>query len=224
MTVKSTFRNTKRISRKSRGKSPSKSPVKKTRTHPHRSQPAAGSVFLKSLAVITAAEIVQLARITSDPETMKWIGKGKTWSVADIEEFRNDEHRERGLPHNRRRHYTYIMMLGSNVIGFIEGRKSREIQKKGFGNVNDLLLRMLISRDYMGQGYGKMIIKLFLELYSRMIKPKSPAKSSGQIAIYSDIDPENIGSIKIHLANGFKFIGTYKYSTGKFNNRYRKII
>ena len=224
MTIKPESRKTKRISRKFTGKSHNKTPVKKTRSHPHRSQPAAGSVFLKSLASITATEIVQLARITSDPETMKWIGKGKTWSAADIEEFRNDERRERALPHNRRKHYTYIMMQGPHVIGFIEGRKSQEIQKKGFGNVNDLLLRMLISRDYMGQGYGKIIIKLFLELYSRMIKPKSPAKSPDQIVVYSNIDPENMASIKIHLANGFELIGTYKYSNGKVNNRYRKII
>ena len=207
MPRKSTFRKTKHISRKFTVKSQRKTPVSKKPSHP---------LYLKSLAILTPEEIEQLARITSDPETMKWIGKGTIWSQADIVEFRNDERQERGLPHNRRKHYTYVMMLGQQIIGFIEGRKSiyNKISR------NDLLLRIFISRDYTGRGYGKMIIKLFLELYTRMVKPRSP----GKITIYSDIDSNNMASIKIHLANGFELIKTTKYPNGKTINRYRKII
>ena len=102
-------------------------------------------------------------------------------------------------------------------IGFIEGRKNIKLLPKTLSKYNnDLLMRMLISRGYSGKGFGKLIIKLFIETYSGMIK-KSFIKS---FKLYSDIDPDNIASIKIHLNNGFLPTGKYKYPNGKIYNRY----
>ena len=103
-------------------------------------------------------------------------------------------------------------------IGFIEGRKNAHLLPKPLSkyNNNDLLMRMFISGIYSGKGFGKLIIKLFIETYSGMIK-KSFKK---QFKLYSDIDPDNIASIKIHLNNGFLPAGIYKYPNGKIYNRY----
>ena len=77
-----------------------------------------------------------------------------------------------------------------------------------------------------GKGFGKLIIKLFIETYSGMIKKsfrnnfKQKPGFIKSFKLYSDIDPDNIASIKIHLNNGFLPAGTYKYPNGKIYNRY----
>ena len=179
-------------------------------------------IYLKSFANLTSLELKQLSYITNDLETMKYIGKGNLWSINDLEEFQQEEQKEVILDQKNRKHYTYVLIYNNIVIGFIEGRKNKSLLPKNIKTgIYDILLRMFISRDYIGKGFGKKIIKLFILEYSRLLKQHKTNKI--HFTIYSDIDPDNIPSIKIHLANGFISSGKFKYPNGKIYNRYKYI-
>ena len=48
-------------------------------------------------------------------------------------------------------------------------------------------------------------------------------KPNIHFTLYADIAPDNIASIKIHLANGFQPAGTFRYPNGKVYNRYKYV-
>jgi len=181
------------------------------------------NAYLKPFSRLSYKELQELSTITIDRKIMKTIGKGNIWTLEDLKKFQKEESIENNKysspdKYHLRNHFTYILMIAENglykPIGFIEGRKNIKLLPKTISKNNnyDLLMRMFISRGYAGKGFGKLIIKLFIETYSGMIKKS--------FKLYSDIDPDNIASIKIHLNNGFLPNGTYKYPNGKIYNRY----
>lgn len=197
----------------SRRNTPHKRTQKQTSSHP--------TISLKPLSRLTSNEIDQLAGITGDIETMKYIGRGNLWSRADILEYQKEDKRELSLPHNKKKHYSYVMLDSGKVIGFIEGRKNANLLRlKSCGLSHgpyDILMRTFIDRNMTGRGYGKMINKLFIKEYKRLIHKK-------RAVLYADIAPDNLASIKIHLANGYLFCGTVKYPNGKVYNRYHLLV
>jgi hypothetical protein len=202
--------------------------IKKTKHNTNR-------IFLKSLAYISDSELNQLARITNKKSIMKYIGKGNLWSSKDLIEYRNDEKNENRLLGSKRKHYSYVLILGNKVIGFIQGRKNNNLinlsiypehnlnkKKIKINDKDNILLRMFIDDMYNGKGFGKMIINLFINKYRKINTNKNNTNngfSSNKILI-SDIDPMNIASIKIHIANNFFKIGNVKYPNGKLYHRY----
>jgi len=186
--------------------------------------------YLVPLNKITTKQIEELSVITRDIEVMKYIGKGNIWTVNDIKQFVKDENIEAKKNNKNRMYYSYIMVCNNKVIGFIAGRKKKNLLPSNT-TPYDLLMRMFISRKQFGKGFGKLIIKLFIEMYCRMISKvisdikknkKNNGKENGipRIKLVSDIDKDNISSIKIHLANGFQFIDTVKYPNKHFYERY----
>ena len=77
-----------------------------------------------------------------------------------------------------------------------------------------------------------IIIKLFISYYSRILRTSKSSKSSksssikqtGSIKLISDIDKDNIASIKIHTANGFIHTDTITYPNKHTYQRYEFII
>jgi RimJ/RimL family protein N-acetyltransferase len=174
---------------------------------------------LISLANINSSDhINQLAKITSNPITMKHIGKGNIWSIDDIKQYITDEQVEQYKPHFKRQYYSFILLKNNVVIGFISGRKSVGFNTQpGIGKY-DLLLRMFISVEYTGQGLGTKILLLFIEAYARMLHPVIGNKLR-DVRLYSDIALDNTASLKIHQKNKFHFIRKISYN-GKPYNRY----
>lgn len=202
-----------------------KSRTHKSRTHKIKIINNNESIYLKSFAKLTYLELQQLSNITNDHEIMKYIGKGNLWSLKDLQEFQKEEQKEVKFNNINRKHYTYVLIYNNNVIGFIEGRKNKSLLPKNItvGN-HDILLRMFISREYNGKGFGKKIIQLFIREYTKQIQLLNSRTKSNKIIIYSDIDPINIPSIKIHLANDFRIHGKFTYPNGKTYNRYKYIL
>ena len=173
-------------------------------------------LYLKSIDKLSNIQLKQLAQITNDKDIMQHIGTGKNWSLKDLHTFANEESLESKIIHSRRTHYTMCLILDNTVIGFIAGRKNKKLLPQN-AKPYDLLLRMFISKQHGGKGYGKLIISLFINKYSNMIKKQ-------KATLYSDISKDNIASIKIHLANNFKLVSDVKYPNGKYYERYIKMI
>lgn len=183
--------------------------------------------YLVPLNKITTKQIAELSVITKDAEVMKYIGKGNIWTIKDINQFVKDESMEAKKNNKNRMYYSFIMICNNQVVGFIAGRKNKNLLPID-SSPYDLLMRMFISRHHIGKGYGKLIIKLFIETYSKIISKQKNTKallntnenSMPRIKLVSDIDKDNIASIKIHLANGFQFIDTVKYPNKHSYERY----
>ena len=205
--------------RKHSGKHSGKQSKKQSKKQSH-------NCYLVPLNKINTKQIAELSVITKDAEVMKYIGKGNIWTIKDINQFVKDETMEakkNHKNHKNRMYYSFIMICNNQVVGFIAGRKNKNLLPID-SSPYDLLMRMFISRGQSGKGFGKLIIKLFIETYSRMMsaqifgnknKPSVP-----RIKLVSDIDKDNISSIKIHLANGFQFIDTIKYPNKRSYERY----
>jgi hypothetical protein len=174
--------------------------------------------ILLPLNKINTKQIFQLVNITKDKEIMKYIGKGNIWSLTDIKQFIKDEALESKKEDKKRQYYTFIMICNNEVIGFIAGRKNINLLPKNSSSY-DLLLRMFISRKYSGKGFGKLIIKLFINQYSKILNSKL-LNSTIPIKLISDIDKNNISSIKIHIANGFIHTNTIIYPNKHSYERY----
>lgn len=171
--------------------------------------------FLRLLPLnkISHLQLQQLSQITRDKEVMKYIGKGNIWSLQDLKTFIKDEQNENKKTPINRQYYTFVMLYNNDVIGFIAGRKNKSLLGNNSISPHDLLLRMFISRQHTGKGYGKTIIKLFIAYYSNLIK-------SRPLRLISDIEKNNISSIKIHLANKFKYTNTITYPNKHQYDRY----
>jgi RimJ/RimL family protein N-acetyltransferase len=185
-----------------------------------------GRCILVPLNKINTKQLVQLAMIAKDKEIMKYIGRGNTWSIADIKQFMKDETIESKNTTQKRQYYTFVMLCNSEVCGFIAGRKNNTLLPKD-ASPYDLLLRMFISRKHSGKGFGKLIIKLFISYYSRILRTSKSSNTNNithTIKLISDIDKNNIASIKIHTANGFIHTDTITYPNKHTYQRYEFII
>jgi hypothetical protein len=193
-------------------------------------------LVLISLSSINTNQIKQLARITNDKSVMQHIGTGKLWSVQDIIDFKKDEMLEVKKPISQRDYISYVLLKNNIVVGFISGRKNRKLLPKNIGKY-DLLLRMFISSNEAGKGFGKIIINKFIETYKKLIerdrlksmkglkgmkgmKGIKDLKLDQNIILYSDISPDNIPSKKIHQFNMFEFKEVVKYPNGHFYERW----
>ena len=182
------------------------------------------NTYLLPLYKLTNKHINQLADITKNKLIMKHIGKGNIWTKNDIKQFIKDEKTEHTKMHKNRLYYSYVLLTknnNNNVIGFISGRKNKSLLPVD-STPYDLLLRMFISATQANKGYGKQILKLFIDEIAREYANKSSIPET--VNLISDIDASNISSIKIHLANNFKFIDTIKYPNKRMYNRYKYIL
>jgi len=212
------------VSGKTKGKTISIRKSKKifTTAHkPHKPHNPHNQCRLIPLNKITDNHINELVQITSNKNIMKNIGKGNLWTTQDIKQFVKDERNESNKLHHSRMYYSFILVCNNKVIGFIAGRKNKNLLPKNI-TPYDLLLRMFISSKHSGKGYGKLIIKLFIQTYARLIS-NNLSISTNKISntkLFSDIDKTNVASIKIHIANGFIFDCEKIYPNGKQYQRY----
>lgn len=183
------------------------------------------NIKLLELFNINEQQKMELLDITMNKDTMKYIGKGNIWTLNDINTYIEDEIMENKLPHNKRKYYSFVLLKNDNVIGFISGRKTLKLLPKHHSPF-DLLLRMFISHTEINKGYGKLILKLFIEKYYKYFnnidinKQNVKNMKNIKICLISDIDKKNIPSIKIHISNNFKYVTTYKYPNNKKYLRY----
>ena len=185
---------------------------------------------LVSLAHASPKHLEELSHITQDTSIMKHIGKGNIWTMKDLHQYMLDEKNEIRKNILQRQYYSFILVKDNTVVGFIAGRKNTQLLPLSQYSSFDLLLRMFISSKYSGHGYGKLIIKLFIEKYTQILsnnktfttKYNNHSKESNRpiVKLISDIDENNIASIKIHLANSFQFTKTIKYPNKHIYNRY----
>lgn len=177
------------------------------------------NIELIGLNELDDKKIKELSEITLNKDIMKKIGNGKIWSIDDINKYILDEINEINKPNILRKYYSYILLINNKVIGFISGRKNNLLLKPQ--TPYDLLLRMFIHQHYSGKGYGKLILNLFINKYKSIIKyDLINKKYHNKIRLISDIDANNIASIKIHLSNQFIFITKIKYPSNKKLLRY----
>jgi RimJ/RimL family protein N-acetyltransferase len=217
-----TYKTRYRQTRKSRQTKLSNKTKKYIPPH-HKQQQEKEKLQLISLSDLDNQQITALARITQNADTMKWIGKGVIWSTADIRTFIADEKKEKTKLANAH-YYTFVLLKDHTPIGFISGRKHNSIITNPKRDRFNLLLRMFIDPTLTGQGYGTLILKLFIDKYSHLIKNIKNKTSARNLALFSDISPDNIASIKIHEKNGFKYLKDFKYGKDNVTKRYIKII
>lgn len=175
---------------------------------------------LKPLSKLTPTQAEQLSVITSNPTTMKHIGKGRTWSLIDIKNYIAEEQLESRKPESKKSYYTFILVDGHHrVVGYISGRKSM-----GIGTTSDskfdLLLRVFIDPMRTGQGLGKLILALFITEYTNIIRKLG---ISARIRLFSDISHDNIASMKIHQKNKFTHFKNVTYNGHPYQRMMRLI-
>ena len=90
----------------------------------------------------------------------------------------------------------------NNLIGFVSSRPFRE-KEAYFSSVETSIY---IDRDYIGNGYGKGLLK---ELFNRI-------SSFGVLKAYAFITKPNDMSEKLHISIGFNHIGTLNKVGKKF--------
>jgi hypothetical protein len=180
---------------------------------------ASASYKLIPLTKLTPTQAEQLAIITSNPNTMKHIGMGRLWSLNDIKTYIAEEKLESRKPEYKKSYYTFILIDHNNqVVGYISGRKSMGIGASRDGKF-DLLLRVFINPMQTGHGLGKLILALFINEYTNIIRKLD---ISARIKLYSDISQDNIASIKIHQKNKFQFLKEITYSGNP--NTFKRMI
>lgn len=191
--------------------------TRKTNTHTHTHTNKQILLPLSKLSSkLSSKHINELALITQDINIMKHIGQGKLWSIKNIKQFVKDEMLEQNKSIKERKYYSFVLLHNNSVIGFIAGRKNNTLLPVNSSDY-DLLLRMFISNKYKNQGFGKLILKLFIKKYTHIIHN---IKNINNINLISDIDKNNISSIKIHLVNGFTYTKTIIYPNKKNYDRY----
>lgn len=168
--------------------------------------------------VLTKLQIKLFSEITNNINIMKHIGVGKLWSQDNIITFIKDELQETKKTLANRRYFSYILLKNNSPIGFIAGRKHERLLSLSPLNISkyDLLLRMFITSSQSGKGYGTLLIKKFIDIYTKLLKKV-------HATLYSDIHPDNNASIKIHTNNAFTYIGMVKYPNGIEYRRYSRM-
>lgn len=149
------------------------------------------SVTLKPIHTINNTEIQALADITSNPETMRTIGKGMTWDVKYIRDLVKYSRMDITGPNPQ--YYHFIIKKNNNVVGYI-GIHPMIAPYRG-----ELQLRYIISPDYRGQGIATLAVK---ELINTLRKKLIGYNKR----IWSVNADKNIPANKVSINAGLKFI------------------
>jgi RimJ/RimL family protein N-acetyltransferase len=157
-------------------------------------------IKLESLTSITSKQLEQLTEITNDIEVMKWVGTGELWSSSKIK--KNITY----LKTSPKDFMAWTIMNDMNVVGYLAITGHSNIQRD---------IRILIGRQYQGQGFATMALNLLIKKMSR--------ESKSQMRLISYVKQDNIASNKIHVKAGFKLEGKITKYSNLFN-KYSYII
>lgn len=149
------------------------------------------NIIIKPIRKISNDEIIALSDITTNPDTMKTIGKGSLWNIKYIEDLVKYSQIDVNLPDPQ--YYHYIIKKNNNVVGYV-GLHPMVPPYQG-----ELQLRYIISPDYRGQGIATIAVKkIIATLRKKLIGYHK--------RVWSVNADKNIPANKVSLKVGFKFI------------------
>ena len=94
---------------------------------------------------------------------------------------------------NHHLHSRFVLLENETVLGWCAiAPVSKRESYKGVAEVS-----VYVSLGSLGKGYGNKLMQVLI----------NSSEENGIWTLYSSLFPENIGSVKLHLTNGFKLIG-----------------
>lgn len=136
--------------------------------------------------------IDDLLPISTDPETMKYIGRGEVWTREKL--------LEKVVPSDV--YYNWVILNNDNVVGYAGLHPM-------INSTNVLQMRVFIGKNYRGKGIGVEAVKIMMEKQYTEIPFK----------ILGVVNNDNVASIRMMEKAGLKKIGEIKIR-GNLNNVY----
>lgn len=149
------------------------------------------SIKIKPIHTINNTEIIKLADITSNPETMRTIGKGTVWDVKYIRDLVKYSRMDITVPNPQ--YYHFIIKKNNDVVGYV-GIHPMIAPYRG-----ELQLRYIISPDYRGQGIATIAVKEIINTLRKKLIGYNKR-------IWSVNADKNIPANKVSINTGLKFI------------------
>lgn len=143
---------------------------------------------------ITFRDLKDIARLTSQPGIMKYVGDGRTWNFKKVKNFIKYCQKETRQNDKERTNYYYKIVEDNKLLGIIGFHT--------FLKFKNYYLSIYINPKYQGKGVFSKAMKLLLE---RVAKHKSNIKYILSL-VYEDNEKMNAISRKKYEFNGTKQI------------------
>ena len=155
---------------------------------------------------ITFRDLKDIARLTSQPGVMKYVGDGRTWNFKKVKNFIKYCQKETRQNDKERTNYYYKIVEDNKLLGIIGFHT--------FLKFKNYYLSIYINPKYQGKGVFSKAMKLLLE---RVAKHKSNIKYILSL-VYEDNEKMNAISRKKYEFNGTQIINN------KTLNEYKILI
>lgn len=176
----------------------------------------ATNLKLLSLEKFTNEQILELLEITGDPEVMKWVGQGLTWSLDKLKKSVKYAKEMSKLELNARKLIAWGIIADGRVIGYVSltkesskhGKPVKSVKQPIYRTAKRMVrltsdyydLRIFIGTKWQGRGYATSALNAIKTLTAEYFHSKS-------LPLISLVKAENIASCRLHVAVGFKHLG-----------------
>ena len=161
------------------------------------------------LEILQAKHEVDLFKIVSNSEVMKFVGDQQPWNLEKLRQlikYSNEDAKIVG--NNLRKYFYFVILLNDKIIGLIGLHVQNYDKSPNFRN--KLFLTRILSSEFQGKGFGTQAIRLAVAEVKQM-KPLL-------FSVFSDTLPENVAASKSLEKAEFFFIGNFKIR----NTNYRR--
>jgi RimJ/RimL family protein N-acetyltransferase len=125
-----------------------------------------------SFRKITGRDQDDIFRITSNPDTMKYVGSSRVWTRQNVENF---------VEYVGRENVYYFALVTTEVIGFVGLHEHRFVKNDPI-LLKKMFITSVVRADEQGKGYGTKMVDYIL---------KFGFETLNLSAIYTAIDTEN---------------------------------
>jgi RimJ/RimL family protein N-acetyltransferase len=128
------------------------------------------------LTSIRKSDSDALFEITSKPHIMKFIGKGNTWTLDEVNKYINYTIEDARIPIHKRDWFAYAIRYAGKLVGIIQFKTVKiyaylpAFYRQKYHD--DVALTIYINDTYQGKGIAKRAIEL-LKAKIRQFKPKA---------------------------------------------------
>jgi RimJ/RimL family protein N-acetyltransferase len=128
--------------------------------------------------VVLPKTISQFKEVVTDPEMMRYIGNGSTWSSEDIDKFFNQQYKDASQSDTNRDYFDWLLVDEyDNMLAYLSIRKYRRDEKQ-----------IRVIARVQGKGYGKRAVFLAHNQYYLRTNSRF---------LYARVDPSNIASLRL---------------------------
>lgn len=178
------------------------------------------SLRLVSIAALTTEHIAKLTELYNNNSSTISI-----WTEEQIKQYVNDEKIQIKKPDIDRKYYGFCIFYNKKLAGYIIGKKTPLLEQKFLVNEKpnkfNLLIVIVLDKNFKNKGIGTYAINLFITLYSKKIAHLG--NYARHAKLYADIAHDNTASIKVFEKNNFHYSHNI-IITGTPYRRYSRLV